>query len=194
VHEEEVGEMKIIYLIHGWGESPKSEAWFKWLNEESKKRNYKLIIPEMPNTNNPKIDEWLNKLNNIIKPNEDTYLIGHSIGCRTIMRYLEKLPKEIKFRWIIFVAGWFNLLESAYEDNQEKYIAKPWLEIPINAEKVKQHTDKVLAIFSDNDPCVPLSDSKIFREKLGAKVIIKKNEEHFNDTIKIKEMLNFIER
>lgn len=186
--------MKQIYLIHGWGGSPKSEAWFKWLSEESKERNYKLIIPEMPNTNNPKINEWINKLKDIIKPDENTYLIGHSIGCQAIMRYIEKLPKEIKFNGIIFIAGWFNLLESAYESNEEKNIAKPWLEIPINVEKVKQHSEKILAIFSDDDPCVPLSDSEIFKEKLGAKIIIKKNEEHFNDTNKIEEILNFIKK
>ena len=186
--------MKEIYLIHGWGGSPESEVWFGWLKEECKKRNYKLIIPKMPGTDYPKIDEWTNKLDEIIKPNEDVYLIGHSIGCQAIMRYLEKLSEKVKFKGLIFIAGWFNLLESAYEEDEEREIAKPWLETPINTKKVKEHANKILAVFSTDDSCVSSSDSEIFKEKLNADIIIKKNEGHFNDTKEIKEILEFIEK
>ena len=41
--------------------------------------------------------------------------------------------------------------------------------------------------------CVPVSDSKLFERRLDAKVIIKSNEEHFNETKEIKEILEFIE-
>ena len=39
--------------------------------------------------------------------NENTNFIGHSIGCQTIMRYLE--TKEVcKIGGILFVAPWLN--------------------------------------------------------------------------------------
>ena len=105
------------------------------------------------------------------------------------MRFLENLPENVKIAGCVFVAGWFNL--KGLEKN-EIGIAKPWLETRINFNKVKKHCNKFLALFSDNDPVVPLSDSKIFKEKLGAKVIVKHNEEHFNATQEMPEIIDFI--
>jgi len=188
--------MKQVYLIHGWGGGPESESWFPWIKKELEKKGFKIHIPTMPNPNYPKIKEWVGFLEKNIKSvDKNTYFIGHSIGCQTIMRYLERLPKKNKIAGCVFIAGWFNLLETAYENpEEEKLIAKPWFETPINFEKIKQHTDNFLAIFSDNDPCVPLSDSKLFEERLNSKIIIKHNEVHFNETKQIPEVIDFIEK
>jgi len=190
-----VWEMKKVYLIHGWGGSDSSEGWFGWLKRELKEKGIKIIVFNMPNTDYPKINEWVGFLKENIKEedlNEELYFIGHSIGCQAILRYLETLNSNIKIAGCIFVAGWFNLKEETYEVKEEREIAKPWIETPIDFEKVKKHTTNFLAIFSDNDDCVPLSDSEIFKEKLNAKIIIKNNEGHFNETLEIKELIDFI--
>ena len=186
-------EMKKVYLVHGWEGSPTSERWFNWLKEELKEKNIKFDALEMPNADYPRISEWVSYLNNTVKEiDEETYFVGHSIGCQAILRFLEKTPENIKIRGCIFVAGFFNLKEESYECEEDREIAKPWIETPINLEKVKEHTINFLAIFSDDDPDVPLSDSKIFKEKLHAEIIIKNNEGHFNKTAEIKEILDFI--
>lgn len=185
--------MKKVYLIHGWGGSNSSEGWFGWLKRELEAKDIELVIFPMPNTNNPKIEEWVGYMEEHVKDvDEETYFIGHSIGCQAILRYLEKLPEGKKVGGIIFIAGWFDLLEDCYESEEEKEIAQPWINTPINLEKVKEHTNKILAIFSDNDDCVPLSDEKLFKEKLNATTIVKNNEGHFNETQSIPEILSFI--
>ncbi|MCX6748761.1 MAG: DUF1749 domain-containing protein [Candidatus Pacearchaeota archaeon] len=182
--------MKKVYLVHGWGGNNSSEKWFPWLKEQLQKRDINLYAFNFPDTNNPKISEWVNFLEKNTKEiDEETYFLGHSIGCQTIMRYLERLPNNKKVAGCIFVAGWFNLKGLTEE---EKEIAKPWLETRIDFNKIKKHTNNFLAIFSTDDPVVPISDSKLFEEKLNAKVIIKDNEEHFNDTKEIKEILEVI--
>lgn len=190
-----VWEMKKVYLIHGWGGSDSSEGWFGWLKRELKEKEIEIIVFNMPNTDYPKIKEWVDFLKENIKKddlNEETYFIGHSIGCQAILRYLEQLPENIKIAGCIFVAGWFNLKKETYEVEEDRKIAEPWIKTPINLEKVKKHTQNFLSIFSDNDPYIPLSDSKIFKEKLNAKIIIKNNEEHFNETQEIKEIMDFV--
>ena len=183
--------MKKVYVVHGWGGSPSSECWFGWLKRELTKRNIKVDFLEMPNTNNPKINEWVSYLNNTLKElDEQTYFIGHSIGCQAIIRYLEQLPENIKVAGCIFVAGFFNLPN--LKTQEEIKIARPWIETPINFEKIKIHTRNFLAFFSNDDPDVPVSDSKLFKKRLGAKIIIKENEEHFNETQEIPEMLDFL--
>lgn len=168
---------KRIFIIHGWEGYPE-EGWFPWLKKELEKRDFEVFVPVMPNTGEPKIEEWVPFLSKLVgKPDENTYFVGHSIGCQAIMRYLKKLD-NIKIGGVVFVAGWFNLVN--LETKEEEKIAKPWLETSINLEKVKNNSKKIIAIFSDNDQFVPLSDSDIFKKELGAEIIIEHNKGHFS--------------
>ncbi len=169
--------MKRVFIIHRWEGYPE-EGWYPWLKKELEKNGFEVFVPAMPNTNEPKIEEWVNFLTNLVgEPDKNTYFIGHSIGCQTILRYLEKLNGK-KVGGVIFVAGWFIL--SNLETEEEKIIAKPWLETSINFEKIKKTTNNFIAIFSDNDPYVPIEDKDIFKEKLGAEIIIENNKGHFS--------------
>ena len=182
---------KKVYLIHGWGGSSEG-GWFDWLKEELSKYNVKVYAFDMPNTDNPKIEKWVKYLEENIKDvDEQTYFIGHSIGCQTIMRYLEKLHKHKKIAGCVFVAGWFDLILSAH-DSEELKIAHPWINTKIDFGRVLDHCNKFLAIFSNNDPCVHVDEAVKFKKNLGAKIIMKKNEEHFNKTKKIPEILEFL--
>lgn len=177
--------MKKVVLVHGWGGSPEKD-WFPWLREELEKRKFEVIVPEMPDTMHPKIEAWVEKLKDSVKEvDEETYLIGHSIGCQTIMRFLERLDKKVG--GVIFVAGWFNLTDETWDDEGfAKEIADPWLDTKIDFNKIKNNSRKFTAILSDNDPYVPVSDSAIFKEKLGAEIIILKNQGHITEEDGIK--------
>ena len=171
--------MRKAYIIHGWGANSKSE-WFPWLKKELEIKGFKALIFEMPDTENPKIETWIKYLeNNIQNPDEETILIGHSIGCQTILRYLEKIPESIKVRKVILVAPWHTLINL---EKEELPIAKPWVETPIDEKKVLNHIcEKIVAIFSDNDPVVPSENQKIFKEKYEAEIIIEHAGGHFSE-------------
>ncbi len=76
-----------------------------------------------------------------------------------LAHYLEGLPIDKKVGGAVFVAGW--LTSPNLETEEEKEIAKPWIETPIDFEKVKQHTKKFFAIFSGDDEVIPPSHQKI---------------------------------
>lgn len=176
---------KRAFIIHGWGGNPE-EGWFPWLKQQLIHKGYKVFVPAMPETDNPTITAWVEKMIEIIgKPNEETTLIGHSIGCQTILRYLENLPIGEKINQAIFVAGWLHL--KGLEEN-EVPVAKPWLNTPINFEKIKTHCQRFVAIFSDDDYYVPLEDAQEFEEKLGAKIIIEHNKKHFSGSDGVVEL------
>ena len=182
--------MKKVYLIHGWGGNSSSEPWFSWLKNELDKKNINVIAFDMPNTDDPKIEEWVGYLKkNINDIDEKTYFVGHSIGCQTILRYLEKLPKHKKIAKCIFVAPWFDLIN---QEPDEIRIAHPWTNTKIDFPRILEHCNEFSAIFSDNDPYVHLNEVEKFRRSLGAKIIIKKSEEHFNETKKLPEILKLI--
>jgi len=170
--------MKKAIIIHSWGTNPESN-WYQSVSESLKNEGFQVEIPEMPNTDEPEINAWVNKLTEIApKPNIETYFIGHSIGCQTILRYLESLKGAVQVGKIVLVAPFFTL--QGMEDFESKRISKPWLETPMNFEKINLHLSDLTCIFSDNDPFVSLSDKEIFKSLLGAKVIVEHNKDHFN--------------
>jgi hypothetical protein len=177
---------KKVIIIHGWDGHP-TNCWYPWLKNELEIQGFQVEIPAMPESAEPKIDAWVNHLAKVIdEVDENTYFIGHSIGCQTILRYFEKLPVGKKVGGALFVAGWFNLPN--LETEEEKVLAKPWLETPIDFEKVKSHTDKFIAIFSDNDEDVPLTDKELFEQRLNAKTIVEHDKGHFSDDAGVTEL------
>ena len=180
--------MKRVFIVHGWDGYPE-EGIFPWLKKELKNRDFRVFNPPMPDPLKPQIEAWVQYLKKQVDiPDENTFFFGHSIGAQTILRYLESLPKDVKVGGAVFLAGWVHLSREAYETDEDAGIAKTWLEIPINWSKIKSHSNKFICIFSDNDPLVPISDAKIFKSKLGAKIVIEHGKEHFSGSTGIKEL------
>ena len=179
---------KRVFIIHGWGGQP-DLGWMLWLRKELEGRGFEVVAPQMPETDVPKIEKWVPFLEEKVgEADENTYFVGHSIGCQTILRYLERLPENKKIGGALFVAGWFNLKPETSEDEDDIKAAKPWLETPIDFEKILTHIKKFTAIFSDNDPYVPIEDAELFKQKLGAKTIIEHNKGHFTGDDNIIEL------
>lgn len=176
-----------VFIVHGWGGYPE-EGWRPWLKEKLEQKGFKVFMLAMPDTENPKIETWVPYLTQIVgEVKEDDILIGHSMGCQTILRFLESLPGGKKADKVILVAGFGPYLKGLTEE--EWQIAQPWLDAPLDLDKVKTHANSFVAIFSDNDPYVPLEEnSKLFKEKLGAKLIVEHNKGHMSGDDKIFEL------
>lgn len=183
--------MKKIYLVHCWG-GTSNDGWYPWIDKCLSDTNTKVIRFDMPNTSSPVIKEWLDKLDSVIDNlDENTYFIGHSIGCQAIMRYLE--TKEItKIGGILFITPWFDLLKKAVEDEESYNTAYPWINNQIDFEKVKKFTSNINCIFSDDDYFVSLDQEKEFKNKLNAETCIVKNKGHISqddNVFELKEIL-----
>jgi uncharacterized protein len=178
---------KRVFIIHGWDGFPE-EGWFPWLKQELEKRGFEVHVPAMPEKAEPKIETWVPFLEELIgKPNEDTYLVGHSIGCQTILRYLSGLKDDVGLGGIVLVAGFIRKLIGVY-DKDEIEIARPWLETPIDFINIKKHTKNIVAVFSDDDEFVPLDNIDLFKKELGAKTIFEHGRGHFSQETGIKEL------
>jgi len=185
---------KKAYLIHGWEGNPE-EPMYKWIGEKLIEQGFEFIAPMMPNSEEPEINAWINKIKEIVKDlNEETIFIGHSIGCQAVLRYLETLKDE-KVGKIILIAPWMKLDEQTIEEEGEevKEIARPWMKIPIDFNKVKERCKEIICIFSDDDPYVPLSEEDFFKEKLNAKTIILEKRKHFDPGSGIKDLPEILE-
>jgi len=172
--------MKRVFIIHGWDGYPE-EGIFPWLKRELQAKGVEVQNPAMPDPVIPRIGVWPRFLKKQVgEPDENTFLVGHSMGAQTILRYLESLKEGQKIGGVVLLAGFVHLGGEAYESEDDPEVAKPWLETPLDWKKIKSHANKFVAVFSDNDPFVPLSDSEIFRKELGAEIHVVSGWEHFS--------------
>ncbi len=166
---------KRIIIVHGWGGSPTND-WIRWATETFRQKGYEVITPLMPDTENPVIEKWVGHLKFVVGAvDKNTYLIGHSIGCQTIMRFLE--AADARAGGAIFVAGFFDLTNQSKE---EKEIARPWLQTPIDYAKIKANLIRSVVVLSDNDPYVSYAETKNdFETRVGSRVITVPSAGHF---------------
>ena len=132
--------MKNCIIIH-WTGSDSNSFWHPWLKKELEKSWYEVWLPDMPNADSPRIDEWLSFILEKWHFDADTVLVWHSAGVPTILSVIENI--NIKISKAVLVAGFCESLNS--EPNailQESY---DW-------EKIKGNCNEFIVINSDNDP------------------------------------------
>ena len=177
---------KRVFIVHGWAGYPE-EGWFPWLKRELEARGFMVEVPAMPDSDTPKIETWIPHLAKVVgQPDENTYFVGHSVGCQAIIRYLQTLPADTKIGGAVFVAGFYNLRN--LETEEEKQIAGPWLNEPRDDKKIRNIVNKAIAIFSDNDPFVLEENQQSWKELVGAKIIIEHKKGHFSGSDGVKEL------
>lgn len=152
--------MKKVIIVHRWEGNSQSD-WYTWLKTELEKLGCQVLVPDMPDTDTPVIEKWVGKLAQVVGvPDKNTYFVGHSIGCQTILRYLDSYrfgPLETVGS-AVFVAGWFNL--DNLENDEVKEVARPWIETPINSVKIQTVLPESTLFISENDPYNCLEENK----------------------------------
>ncbi len=186
--------MKKVYIVHGWDGSSE-EPLFLWLDNELTAKGFIVERIKMPEPKTPVIETWVNKLRESINPDSETILVGHSVGCQAVMRYLETLPDETRIAGMVLLAPWMKLDQTTIEEEGPDVVelARPWMETPIDFGIVKKIAGKVIAIFSDNDVFVELSQKEFFEEKLGAKTILEHEKGHLGPADNISELPSALE-
>lgn len=103
------------------------------------------------------------------------------------MRFLEKEEHSGKIGKMIFVAGWFKL--DNLEGEEVEAIANPWINTPIDFNKIKSKVSKLIVFLSTNEPYGLVEENtKTFEDRLNAKIIIKKDKGHFTENDGIIEL------
>lgn len=187
--------MKRVFMIHRWSGGP-NDDWRPWLNLNLQSRGYDVFAPEMPEIDHPEIGKWVAKIAEVVgEPDEETCFVGHSIGCQAIMRYLQTLPIGSKVGSSVFVAGWFNLNGLGNEGGEIVNIAKPWIQTPIDFERIKHVCQNINVLLSGNEPYEYIEHNKgVFEKHLNASVAVLDDKGHFTEddgVVELPEVLEF---
>jgi uncharacterized protein len=161
-------------IIHGFQGEP-MRGFRPWLKRELEKRGWEVAVPAMPSPNEPRVEGWVAAISEAVgRKRDDCVLVGHSLGCVAILRYLESAKEKVA--GAVFVAGFIGELGEDFS------VLDNFLSAPLDFARVRERCPKSIAIFSDNDPYVPLSQVKIFEKNLRAKTMVLHARGHFSSS------------
>jgi len=183
--------MKALLLHWWWGDS--NENWLPWLKGELEKSDIKTFVPDLPNTNNPVLEEQLNFLEN----EKYNFLVEHSLGCQLVLKFVEK--NNISNAKIVLVAPtypnlaeelWKEILWESYESIEKYYNTQ------LDFKKINSLNNQITVFLSDNDPYIKMENAKKYYSNLeNIKFIEFSQKGHFNKSagvLKLKEILDYL--
>src|SRR3989339_2271624 len=89
--------MKTIFIFHGTEGYPE-ENWFPWLKQKLEEKGHQVFVPQFPSPPGlpASVDAWFEVLKNYKKNiDQNTIIIGHSLGGVFTLRILEKIAEPI---------------------------------------------------------------------------------------------------
>jgi uncharacterized protein len=163
---------KHVYMIHGYNASPESN-WFPWLKQKLKEDGVQVTVLAMPNPAHPDHAQWVTYLQQQVKsPNKDTFFVAHSLGCITLLRYLNTLKPNTKIGGFVLVSGFdapLSLLPELDTFTKGK----------VDFGRIMKLTENRIMVTSDNDSIVPYKQTENLSRELRAKLFTVPKGGHF---------------
>lgn len=167
---------KKVVLLHGTG-GHGNIYWFPYVREHCEKHGMSVTSPDFPESDAPDLEKWLTHSKETFALDDQTILVGHSLGCSFALSLLQRTKTKIDKA--ILVAGPYDKTRTdvGYEN------VKSFLE-DYDWEVIKQNCREFVFIHSDNDPwdCDEQNADLAFNHLGGTKIVMA-GEGHFGSTV-----------
>ncbi len=168
-----------LLIVPRWAGKPDSD-FYPWLEaqlRESPGAFSSVRTLDMPEPSVPTLEAWGGALAQAAgsAPAPATVLMGHSVGCQTVLRYLATLPPGQVIEGALLVAGWWDV-------DKPWDTLLPWIQTPVDLERVRAAARRFVVLLSDNDPFTSdhAGNRRLWEERLGAQVVLVPGARHFN--------------
>lgn len=166
--------MKNVFIVHGAFGSPE-ENWIPWLTSELQKQGYIVTAPKFPTPEGQNYDNWMGVAAPHLEAfNEETVLVGHSIGATFTLCILEEL--SIQIAKTILVSGFIGLLDNEDFDSINHTISNR----DFDWDEIQENSSEFYILHGDNDPYVPVEKAMVLSAKLQTEPILIQNGGHLN--------------
>lgn len=158
--------MKKVYLIHGYGGEPNG-GWRPWLMGKLAREEVWACALAMPMADEPKKDEWVKEMQRVIgTPNENIFLVGHSLGVPAILRYLESLPTDSVIGGVVLVSGPIHPLYTERHASIAHFMSEPF-----DFVHIQKVCKQFAVIHGDNDEVVTFDHAAELAQQLGCSAV-----------------------
>lgn len=164
-----------VFIVHGFEGNPHGN-WFDWLAAQARACGVQAGALVMPNPGNPTVQSWQFTLDQHIgKPDENAFLVGHSLGCITLLHFLCRQQPE-RIGGLVLAAGFADPLPPLPQLDPYIKGAAPDFSVLKRIRMPKQ------CLVSDNDSHVPPALTLSMAERLDSPVIHIPNGGHLMDS------------
>lgn len=131
-----------VYIVHGYTASPDNH-WFPWLEQELSALGIRCQRLAMPDSQHPTPENWQAHLEKSVKVDDQTIIVGHSLGCITWLNFVTKTGQ--KPRAAVFVSGFYQPLDTLPELTPfaEAYADSPFA-VELNATVIAALNDQIV--------------------------------------------------
>jgi len=177
--------MKKALILHAWFQNPNLN-WYPWLKNELEKKEYEVWVPELPTmpTDKPDMETMLKFILEKNFVDNDTIVIGHSLGSVLAMRLAERIGYK---KGILFAAWDYNDLTPAHQS---------FWQTMMDHKTILSNVEEWVFPLSENDPYVTIAIAKEVAARLNGKVIEVGKKGHFlskdDGVTEVPEILEFI--
>ncbi len=159
-------------LLHGFTATP-DDDFHPWLKKKLENLGYKVQAPKLPNTEKPTENEQVEFVLDNVKFDENTVLLGHSLGSVVALKVLEKLNKKIA--GLVTVGGF---IDTNFKDHDRNFAERFGWDFDFN--KIKLNVSFIRVLHDKNDVAITDGQAKRLATALGVNVIERMaNEGHF---------------
>jgi len=159
-----------IVIIHGYNSGP-DQNFHPWLVKELQNRGHKVLAPKLPREGEP---DALVCIETLIKEvgrlDEDTIVLGHSLGGVLALRYLEAAEAISTPRAVILVG-------SPWQTKSEK--TKGLFLTEFDYDVVMWKAKEFVVIHDKDDKLVPFDHAQKYQKMLNAELIATNDLDHF---------------
>lgn len=166
-----------IVFIHGYTASHLAD-WYPNISPELDKLEIDYVIPDLPGGEHPQASEWLEALHSVISSIQTPLvLVGHSLGTRTALLYLEKYQPKVEK--VFLIAAFSNNTENGDRNDGEAY--PDFFEHTIDLEKIKPLVGEFIVMHSKDDDSIPYEQGVEIAKDLNAELVTYEDRGHFSN-------------
>lgn len=186
-----------ILILHGTG-GDRTDNWQPWLKQELEKQGHEVVVPDFPDAMTPNLEVWLKHAEQYLDQETPTTLVGHSLGCNLALHLAAK-HKNIKNLILVAPPHYSNqdwaYIESLFGKETTDAL-RSFVGAAVDYERVRTNTSKRIALYSDDDPYIPIGTINIY-EAEGFVSHTFEQHGHFNESAgvtKFPELLEIVNK
>lgn len=161
-----------IVVVHGLGATAASH-WFGALQDRYAPRGIDVLVPDLPDSQAPDLDTWLSTLAAVVGAiDERTVLVGHSLGCVSILQHLAARDDDWRLGGLALVAGFVEQVPGIPE--VDHFVAHD-----TDPAGIAARTARRLVVTADDDPVVPRRLTEDLARVLDADLTVVDGAGHF---------------
>jgi len=177
--------MPTALIIHGIYGDPE-ENWFPWLKKELEEKGWDVYVPHFPTKEDLTPKDWWEALEPYEKYiNEDSIIIGHSLGVAFALKIIEK--HSIKAAFLIATA-W------GVTGNEFDPIMGPIANQEFDWNLIKKNCSTFKILHGDNDPYLKVERAETLATNLNTDFELIEGAGHFNESAGYTEFPLLLER